>query len=82
MRPSEGFPGRWHSVTKGLEVGGSRHEGNVFAVEWFLQGHSRHRAGWHKAEEDLECPAEECGLISYSEVVGVKFWRDAIRFAI
>ena len=28
----------------------------MFAVEWFLQGHSRHRAGWHKTEEDLECP--------------------------
>ena len=39
----------------------ARHgRGNVFAVEWFLQGHSRHRAGWHKTEEDLECPAEEC----------------------
>lgn len=47
-----------------------------------MQGPGRHRAGWHKTEEDLECPTEECGLILNSEVVGLKFWRDAIRFAI
>lgn len=47
-----------------------------------MQGHSRHRAGWKKMEEDLECLTEEHGLIPYSWVARLKFWRDGIRFAI
>lgn len=32
-------------------------------------------------EEDLECPAEECGLIFVFRGCRVKFWRTLIRFA-
>lgn len=45
-------------------------------------GPQQRPAGWHRTEEDLECPPEEGGLILCSEVAGLKFWRGKIRFAI